>query len=458
MPHRLFGSVHPYDRKNATNRKASVPLEHPPAYVVLPMSMHVGAPCRPIVSRGEQVRVGQKIAECTGLGAPIHASVSGTVAAVEPRPHPNGGSVLSVVIENDFQDTPAPPLERRAEPDSLTAGEIIELIQEAGVVGLGGAGFPAGVKLKGAIGKVDTLIINGVECEPYITADHRVMLEEGKRLLGGVRILMRALGLKKAYIGIEGNKRDAVGYLRALLGKDSGIQVLILKTRYPQGAEKQLIQKITGRQVPPGKLPADVRCSVFNVSAAVAVYDAVCDGLSLTRRVVTVSGGAVQEPRNLLVPIGTPLEHLIQECGGLRLEPARILLGGPMMGAAQYDLSVPVVKSTNALLLLAKRECAPTQRGEGACTRCSRCVRACPMNLLPLYLNLYSRNGRYQELEKYHLMDCIECGACAYVCPSHIQLVQSIRAAKGEVRRKARLEKERREALSPPKSGKEVRP
>lgn len=455
MLHRLYGSVHPHDRKGATNRKASTVLNHAPEYVVLPMAMHVGAPCNPIVSKGDYVMMGQKIAEPVGLGAPIHASVSGTVVAVEPRPHPNGLRAMSVVIENDFQNTPAPPLQRKAAPENLTGWEIVDLIADAGIVGLGGAGFPTSIKLKGAIGNVDTLIINGAECEPYITADHRLMLESGKRILGGVEILMRALGLKKAFIGIEANKMDGIEHLRSLLPKESGIKIVVLKTRYPQGAEKQLIQKLTGRQVPSGKLPADVKCAVFNISTTAAIYDAVVHGLPLTRRIVTVSGGAVNKPRNLLVPIGTPLSHLLEECDGLAEEPGRVLLGGPMMGNAQYNLEAPTIKGTNALLFMARKECSPIPIKDPPCIRCGRCIKACPMNLTPLFFDSYSRNGRFLELENFHIMDCIECGSCAYVCPSHIRLVQSIRTAKNEIRRQDQLKKDRQAALDKAKAERE---
>ena len=391
--------------------------------------------------------MGQMIAEPNGLGAPIHASVSGTVTAVEPRPHPGGTPVLSVVIKNDFLNTAAPPLSRKTNPEYLTSWEVVEVITQAGIVGLGGAGFPSAVKLKGAIGKADTLVINGAECEPYITADHRLMLEEGKRVIGGVKILMRALGVKRTLIGVEENKPDAIHALRSLLPDGGPVKVVPLRTRYPQGGEKQLIQKLTGREVPPGKLPVDVKCAFFNVATAAAVYDAVFDGRPLTHRIVTVSGGAVTEPRNLLVPIGTSLEHLLSECDGLIKSPDRVLLGGPMMGNAQYDLSVPTLKTTNALLFLLKKECAPNPVKDPPCIRCGRCVDACPMNLTPLFFDMYARKGRYSELEKFRIMDCIECGSCAYICPSHIRLVQSIRTAKNEIRRQSQLDAERQAAL-----------
>lgn len=442
MLHRLYGSIHPHDRKAATRNQEVTALELPPAYVVLPMVMHTGAPCSPIVAVGDHVLLGQKIAQPDGPGAPIHSSVSGTVTAVEPRLHPNGTHTMAVVIKNDFRDTPAPILTRKADPENLTSWEVADLITEAGVVGMGGAGIPTGAKLRDAIGKVDTLIINGAECEPYVTADHRLMLEDGARILSGVEILMRALGLKTALIGIEANKMDAIRNLRSLLPEDSEIRIATLKTRYPQGSEKQLIRKLTGRQVPPGKQPTDIKCVVFNAATAAAVCDAVVHGIPLTHRTVTVSGGCVNEPRNLLVPIGTPLEHLLEECGGLRTEPDRVVLGGPMMGTTQRNLETPVIKSTNAVLFLDPRECSHIPAGDPSCIRCGRCIKACPLRLTPLYFDLYTRKGRFHELQKLHIMDCTECGCCAYVCPAHISLVQSIRTAKEAIRRQSQPEYE----------------
>lgn len=434
MNHKFYGGVHPAEHKEATERKPVVPLEEAPAQVVIPMSMHVGAPCKPIVAVGDEVTVGQKIGEIAGLGAPIHASVSGKVVAVEPRPHPGGDVMMSVVIENDFKDTPHPSIVHRDNVDALTSQEIIDIVKEAGITGMGGAGFPTHVKLSGAVGKADTIILNGAECEPYITADHRLMLERGEAVIGGARFIMKALGLKEATIGIEGNKLDAVEHLKSLLPNgDTSIHVETLKTRYPQGAEKQLIQRVTGREVPPGGLPADVGCTVFNVATAAAIYDAVTEGKPLTHRNVTITGGAIERPMNVNAPIGTPVEHLIKMAGGFKTQPQRLLMGGPMMGNPQYDLTAPMFKGTNCILALTDTEAA-IQDTEQTCLRCGRCVNACPMHLMPLYMHMYAEKRAWHELEGYNIMDCMECGSCNYICPARIHLVQSFRMAKFEIR------------------------
>lgn len=445
MKQTFYGGVHPNDRKGATRDQAVKPLSAPPKQVVIAMSMHIGAPCKPIVAKGDQVTVGQKIGEIAGLGAPIHASVSGTVTAVEPRPYTGGSKVMSVVIDNDFQDTFGSELTPHPDYSSLTPDEIVEIVKEAGITGMGGAGFPSHVKISSGIGKVDTLILNGAECEPYITADHRLMLEQGERVLGGVRILMQAFGLKTATIGVEANKEDAIEHLKALVGGRGDIQVESLRTRYPQGAEKQLIQRITGREVPPGGLPAHVGCAVFNVGTAAAVYDAVVEGKPLTHRIVTITGGAVKDPCNRLVPLGTSFQYLIDEAKGFSEDPDRVLTGGPMMGIAQFTMDVGVIKGTNAVLCLTKAEAAPVA-AEEVCLRCGRCVNVCPMHLTPVYMHLYAEKGLWKEAEALNVMDCIECGSCNYICPGRLHLVQSFRVTKLELRNLAAKEKAAKEA------------
>ena len=441
MNQKFYGGVHPAEHKEATERKAVVPLDEAPAQVVIPMSMHVGAPCKPIVAVGDEVTVGQKIGEVAGLGAPIHASVSGKVVAVEARPHPAGGSQTAVVIENDFKDTPCSAIQHRDNVDALTPQELVDIIKEAGITGMGGAGFPTHVKLSGAIGKADTCLINGAECEPYITADHRLMLEQGEKVIGGVRILAKVLGLKEATIGIEGNKLDAVEHLKSLIPDgDALVKIEVLKTRYPQGAEKQLIQRITGRQVPPGGLPADVGCCVFNVATAAAVYDAVYEGKPLTHRVLTLTGGAMNRPMNVVAPIGASLEHMVKLAGGFKTDPQRFLMGGPMMGNPQYDLSAPIMKGTNCLLALTDGEAAIQDENQ-TCIRCGKCVDACPMHLMPLYMRMYSTKRDWHTVESYNIMDCMECGSCNYVCPARIHLVQTFRMAKFEIRQEAAKQK-----------------
>lgn len=433
MKQSFYGGVHPHDSKAATSSKGVIPLSVTPAQVVIPMSMHIGAPCKPIVAVGDLVKVGQKIGEIAGLGSPIHASVSGKVVAVEPRLYTGGTKVMAVVIENDFQDTFESTLTPHADPSKLTPEEIVEIVKEAGITGMGGAGFPTHVKIGSGLGKVNTVILNGAECEPYITADHRLMLEHGQKVIAGCRIIMQAFGIKEGWIGVEANKMDAVDHLKALVGAKDDVKVEALKTRYPQGAEKQLIQRITGREIPPGGLPAHVGCAVFNVGTAAAVYDAVVEGKPVTQRILTVTGGAIKNPKNLLVPLGTTFQHIIDEGDGFKEAPDRILTGGPMMGIAQYDTCVSVIKGTNAVLCLTTAEATPVDK-EQTCLRCARCVNVCPMHLTPVYMHLYAGKGLWAEVEEQRVMDCIECGSCNFICPARIPLVQSFRTAKTQLR------------------------
>ncbi len=311
--------------------------------------------------------------------------------------------------------------------------EIIEIFKNAGITGMGGAGFPTHVKLSGAVGKVDTVILNGAECEPYITSDHRLMLERGEAVIGGARLLAKAVGLKEATIGIELNKPDAIEHLKALVGEAGDVHIEGLKTRYPQGAEKQLIQMITSRQVPPGKLPADVKCVVCNVATAAAVWDAVTEGKPLTRRGVTLTGGAMAQPMNVMAPVGTPVSHLVKMAGGFKIDPDRVLYGGPMMGNPIYDLDVPMMKSTNCILALTKDEVAEQDPAQ-TCIRCGKCVDACPMRLTPLFMRMRVNKRLWSEVEELRVMDCIECGSCNYICPARLPLVQSFRTAKFAIR------------------------
>lgn len=438
MAFSFFGGVHPRDRKELARNRAITPFP-PPAVVVIPMQQHIGAPCQPLVSKGDHVELGQKIGDGQGLCVPVHSSVSGTVKAVEPRPHPGGTTVMSVVIENDFQQTLAPEVKPRQSIDGVSAQELISIIREAGIVGMGGAAFPTHVKLSSAMGKVDTILINASECEPYITADERLLRESPHRCLKGIEILMKILDLKTAVIGMENNKPETAKVLRAALPQHPGIELRLLKTRYPQGAEKQLIQAVTGRQVPPGGLPAAVGCAVFNAATCVAVCDAVWDGMPLVQRVVTISGDIAMDPRNLLVPVGTPFADMV-DAVGFRENPYKVLSGGPMMGLTQFDLAVPVTKGTNAVTILGgkNRYLAKVPN----CIRCGKCINVCPMRLLPSFLYSAERRNDLEELERYHVTDCVECGSCAYICPGCLPLVHSMRTGKQKLRDAAAKQKE----------------
>jgi len=431
---RLFkGGVFPDDKKKETCRKKIEPLP-PPERLILPLSMHIGVPCQPLVHEGQVVQAGQMIADSyETLSAPIHSPVSGHVEAIAPMPHPGGGVMGAIVLRNDGKNRLAPTVHPYGSVESLTADQLLQIIRDSGIVGLGGAAFPTHVKIKAAQGRCDTVIINGAECEPYITSDHRVMLETPEEIIGGLRILMKLLSPKRAAIAVEANKRDAFYSLSRTLPGRTNIELHSLQTRYPQGSEKQLIRTIAGIEVPPGKLPGDVGCAVFNVATASAIHKAVTTGIPMIRRAVTVSGGAVSNPKNLLVPIGTLLSDIFNATGGFRETPHKILTGGPMMGLAQHNLDIPLTKSCGAVLAFSHADIDP-QSPSGTCIRCGKCVSVCPMGLLPAYLYLYERKNKLNELRKLNISDCNECGSCAYICPGRLYLVHSIRAGKSRVK------------------------
>ena len=431
----FFGGIHPKEGKWYTSERSVLDFPEPDV-LVIPMSQHIGAPCKPLVKKGDPVLVGQKIGDNEGLCVPVHSPVSGTVKAVEMRAHSSGTTMMSVVIENDHAGKLCSEVQPRSREAVAKMGpeELMGIIREAGIVGMGGATFPTHVKLSSGIGKVDTIIVNASECEPYITADDRLCREYPGELLSGLQIIMKILGLKTAHIAMEDNKPQAAKALRSAIDPKSGIVVEQLPTKYPQGAEKQLIYAITGREVPSGGLPAAVGCAVFNCATCKAIHDAVFKGMPLVRRIVTVSGDIVMEPKNLMVPIGTSFNDLLEAVGHSE-NPYKVLSGGPMMGVSQYDLSVPVTKGTNAVTILGKENRYTVDHS--SCIRCGKCIDACPMHLMPvlMYKALYS--GSFEEMKSTHLMDCIECGCCAYTCPACVPLVLAFRSAKHKLREAA---------------------
>ena len=433
MAQAFFGGVHPNDMKAATNEKAIEQLATAPAQVVIPMSMHIGAPCKPIVAVGDKVTIGQKIGEPGGfVSAPIHASVSGTVKAVEPRPFSMGGTMMSVVIENDFQNTVCADI-HPADPDNITPEELVEIVKNAGIVGQGGATFPTHVKISSSLGKVDYVIINAAECEPYITGDHRTCLERPEMVIKGATLLAKCFGVDKVYIGIEANKQDAADVLNKTIEElKAPVVVQVLHTRYPQGAEKQLAQAISGRQVPSGKLPADAGCCIFNLNTTCSIYRAVYEGMPVVNKIVTVSGSGVIEPKNIECPIGTPISCLFDACGGLKDNTYKLIMGGPMMGLAQYTVDVSVGKGTGAMLAFAGDEEKYVETPQ--CIRCGRCVGVCPIRLEPVFMYKYLMKGDWETFrDKLHGMDCIECGACTYTCPARLPLTHAFRLGKQQV-------------------------
>lgn len=430
MSQTFKGGVHPDDSKSYTKGR---PIEQlpPPEKVILPMSMHIGAPCSPLVKVGDRVLLGQMIASSEApMSAPIHATVSGVVSAVEPMPHPNGSKVMSVVIDNDRLDEPDPSM-MPISYASMTPEEMIEKIKNAGIVGHGGAAFPTHIKLSSAIGKVDTVIINGAECEPFLTSDHRILIEYPWEVISGIQIILKILGIQNALLGIEVNKSNTFEKINSLLPSDGSIKLVPLMTKYPQGAEKQLIKSLTGREVPSGKLPADAGCAVFNIDTAGAIFRLFNSGMPMIRRIVTVSGPDIVSPKNVETRIGTPIKDLIEFCGGFSEPPTKLLMGGPMMGTSLFSDEVPVIKGTNGILAFAETQ--PLHISDPKCIRCGRCVTDCPMGLVPTYIYRSFMAGNMDECKSYSPLDCIECGVCSFTCPAKIPLTQGIRTAKQQI-------------------------
>lgn len=435
--YRFPGGIHPQEGVGGKAATAGLPIvEVPqPSRVAIPLQQHIGAPCKPLVQKGDTVKAGQKIGEPVGfVSAAVHASISGKVVDVLPCIVANGTQVNSVVIDNDFQDTWV-ELHPVADPENLNAKELADLCREMGIVGMGGATFPTAVKLSVPEGKkVDTLVINGAECEPYLSADHRLMLEKSEEIVQGIEIVRRALSISAVKIGIESNKPDAIEMMKKACDGHEGIEIVSLPARYPQGGEKQLVYALTGRKVRNGALPLDIGVIVLNVDTCYVIRRAVYEGRPVVDRVLTV-GGTVQKPANYLARIGSPVEWFLDTSGGLLPETRMLIYGGPMMGMTISREDIPVTKGCSGILALDKLSALEE---EGPCIRCGRCVDACPMLLSPTQIDQCMRKDLYEDAEALGVMNCMECGACSWSCPSRRNLTQSCRICKRIITKRRR--------------------
>lgn len=422
------GGAHPYDGKKMS-RDCPIEILNPGDTLVYPLSQHIGAMAKPLVKAGDRVLVGQKIAEKGGfISANIHSSVSGTVKAIEKRLVATGGMVDSIIVENDGMYEEAAPI-FSGNPDELSKDEIIKIIEEAGIVGMGGAGFPTNVKLSPKNADIiDSIIVNGAECEPYLTSDYRRMVEQTDKLVKGLKTVLKIFPDAKGYFGIEDNKPEAIEALLKATENEDRIEVVPLKTKYPQGGERSMIYAVTGRKINSKMLPADVGCIVHNVDTIYAIYNAVYNGKPLIERIVTITGDAVSTPKNFQVRIGTSFRELIDAAGGFTTEPEKIISGGPMMGFSFFNIDVPVVKGSSSLLAFIKDDVSHEE--PSACIRCGRCAAACPEHLLPMKLAALAGQNEPEEFKKLGGMECVECGCCSYVCPAKRQVTQSVRSMK----------------------------